>query len=169
LTAHSLTDDAIFAAALAAWWQLRRSACLLPHLRKSPVRLRSGSRVVSRIMTIVVTPLRMTCRRDDGHTFDVLATSPMAVRVTMAVRATGPGPSSGGDQVGPATVPLPHEPIVVPRPRPSMDPPTCPLLAVGNTAGGADRRRTTPVVPPDPRGPIRPLAQSPTAPRGSRW
>src|SRR5689334_2255380 len=36
LMAHVPADDAIFALALAAWWQLRRSAYLLPHLRKGP-------------------------------------------------------------------------------------------------------------------------------------
>ena len=38
---HPLADDVTFAVALAAWWQLRRSAYLLPHLRRGPSAFRS--------------------------------------------------------------------------------------------------------------------------------
>jgi len=48
--------DGFFAIVLAAWWQLRRSAYLLPHLRKGPSSFHSsrGNRSASWIMTAVM-------------------------------------------------------------------------------------------------------------------
>ena len=55
MMAHSLIiGDGFFAVVLAAWWQLRRSAYLLPHLRRGPSSFRfdPGYRFVSWIMAI---------------------------------------------------------------------------------------------------------------------
>jgi hypothetical protein len=96
LTAHMPADDATFALAVAAWWQLRRSAYLLPHLRKGPtsIGIRSGAAVLAWVSSIVAvsTPLtglprpRAAGGRDDQQAVELLDTVPMAT--SPARRAT---------------------------------------------------------------------------------
>ena len=60
---HTLiTADGIFVLALAAWWQLRRSANLLPHLRRGPssFHFSPANGVVAWIMTAVTAQTRLT-------------------------------------------------------------------------------------------------------------
>lgn len=155
--AHLPADDAIFVLALAAWWQLRRSAYLLPHLRKGPssIGVHSGAGVPSWIMAVTLRPLVATRRRaaesrDTRLIAEVLDTVPMAVpsTTTWDSSATTPDLVPVGRRP-----PLPRPPAMsprhasIPRPRPAMDPPTYPLPS--------ERPLT-------PHGPIKP-----TPPRGS--
>jgi hypothetical protein len=152
--AHPLVDDVIFAFALAPWWQLRRSAYLLPHLRKgpSPVRHHPDAGVGSWIKAISAVSTPTTCRRaeptrrsaadarDIGRAADVLDTVPMAVRPATPPRppshdagVTTPTPVPVGlrqappppwRQMPPPTVPMRRPPASIPRPRAAMEPPT---------------------------------------------
>jgi len=152
--AHPPVDDAIFAFALAAWWQLRRSAYLLPHLRKgpSPVGLHPDAGVGSWIKAISVISTPTTGRRtlptrrsapdagDVGRAADLLDTVPMAVRAATVppgpqVRDAGvttptPVPVGSRHAVPPPRRQTPpptvplRRPPASPRPRPAMEPPT---------------------------------------------
>jgi hypothetical protein len=64
--AHSLiAGDGFFAVVLAAWWQLRRSAHLLPHLRKGPSSflVHPGHGFVPGIMAIITLQPLLTIQR----------------------------------------------------------------------------------------------------------
>lgn len=65
MTQSLISGDAAFAIVLAAWWQLRRSAHLLPHLRQGPSSyfFHPGHALVARIMVIIMLRLPMTIRR----------------------------------------------------------------------------------------------------------
>lgn len=56
--------DGFFVIALAAWWQLRRSAYLLPHLRRGPSAFvfHPGRGLVAQFMAIIVGPALLTFR-----------------------------------------------------------------------------------------------------------
>lgn len=115
--AHTLiARDATLAVALAAWWQLRRSAHLLPHLRRGPssFSVNPVHGFGSWIMAITVRPLlTIHC-------------------VQRPTRRVVPGtrnpqePSPRG--LGPATTPIPIPAEL--RPPSGSEPPTCPFPVV---------------------------------------
>jgi len=137
LMAHPLIDDMTFALALAAWWQLRRSAYLLPHLRKCPFWSgRSPATGLSAwaMANVRVSPLTAHSRRrpgrqartdnDDGSDTGEQATDALYLSPVTAL------PPSPSPELTPATIP-----ILVPsglRPPPPSPPrhalpPTMPL------------------------------------------
>lgn len=184
LMAHLPADDAIFALALAAWWQLRRSAYLLPHLRKGPASIgvhsdagvRSWVRAITAVSTSITRQRTVPTRRsvadpgDDRPTAEVLDTVPMAVPSPPATAwdawATAPDLVPAGrrqplPRPRPSVTPPRHPSASIPRPRPGMDPPTYPSLAVGQAARAAIRPTPT----ANRREPI--TRTTPTPPRSS--
>ena len=93
---HSLINQNwIFAAVLAGWWQLSRSAKLLPHLRRRPSSFLfiPGYVFVSWIMAIIKLQALLTIRRQRWLTRQV------AVENGQVVRTTGADPASDGTAV----------------------------------------------------------------------
>ncbi len=113
---HSLiAGDAAFAVVLAAWWRLRRSAHLLPHLRKGPSSyfFNPGPRSVSWIMAIITVQPLLTIHRPRRS----------------IPTAAGPGPT-------PERVPTSTS-RTSSTTRASSEPPTCPFPVVGPRASGS--------------------------------
>ncbi len=134
----------IFAAVLAGWWQLSRSAKLLPHLRRRPSSFLfiPGYVFVSWIMAIIKLQALLTIRRQRWLTRQVAvengqvvrtaaadheaveATPGMAVGPPMPVApgvpvAAGVAMGSGTQQLVSATMPI--RPMVAPRPAPPTE------------------------------------------------
>ena len=152
--AHSLiVGDAALAVVFAAWWQLRRSAHLLPHLRRGPSSFffHPGYGFVSWIMAIITLQPLLTIHRrrrptgqkavENGH----LGRSAGVLDRTHAPSArpglksgpevlglseSGPGESGPGGS-GWATAPIPIRARPGSMSGPSSEPPTCPFPVVG--------------------------------------
>jgi hypothetical protein len=157
--AHSLiVGDAAFAVVLAAWWQLRRSAHLLPHLRRGPSSFvyRPGYGCVSWIMAIItLQPLLTPHHRrrptrhmavESGHLGRSAGvpdrTHAPAARPglksgpeVLGLREPGPGESGPGES-GWATAPIPIRARPMTMSGPSSEPPTCPFPVVGSRISG---------------------------------
>jgi hypothetical protein len=195
MMAHSLiTGDGFFAAVLAAWWQLRRSAHLLPHLRRGPCSLRfdPGYRFVAWIMAAIGTLQSVSApgrpwwlaRRsavDNGRVVSTAAgpdgTSVPTAAAGAASKAAAGAVGSGRQELIAATVPIPVPaglrpppprrpgPGAMPQPPSPSPPPSRP------TPQAAVEPRTCPfpmVVGRRPREhPTVPVG-SPTGPRGDR-
>src|SRR4051812_6992267 len=90
---HSLINQNwIFAAVLAGWWQLSRSAKLLPHLRRRPSSFLfiPGYVFVSWIMAIIKLQALLTIRRQRWLTRQVAVENGQVVRTTGADTAADP-------------------------------------------------------------------------------
>jgi hyaluronan synthase len=99
---HSLINQNwIFAAVLAGWWQLSRSAKLLPHLRRRPSSFLfiPGYVFVSWIMAIIKLQALMTIRRQRWLTRQV------AVENGQVVRTTDADPAMAGASADPRAAP----------------------------------------------------------------
>ena len=99
---HSLINQNwIFAAVLAGWWQLSRSAKLLPHLRRRPSSFLfiPGYVFVSWIMALIKLQALLTIRRQRWLTRQVAVENGQVVRTTDADPAEapmgGPAPQQG--------------------------------------------------------------------------
>jgi hypothetical protein len=150
-----IAGDAAFAVVLAAWWQRRRSAHLLPHLRRGPSSFvfNPGYGCVSWILAIIAPQPLLTLhrlRRPTRH----MATGNGYVRRGAAVPdrthtpVMRPELRSRPEESGWATAPIPIP--VGRRPtrtgvsrsapgstsRPSSEPPTCPFPVVGPRSSG---------------------------------
>jgi hypothetical protein len=170
-----IAGDAAFAVVLAAWWQLRRSAHLLPHLRKGPSSFffNPGHGFVSRIMAIITVHLLLTRRRRRRPT-------------PVASPKLNSGPEElvpeewGREQWSCVTAPIPIPAGLRPAPqrvarsvprlssRPAPEPSTCPLPMDGLQASGP---ATLPIGPQ--LGPHREngpgYVKPPTQPAADRW
>jgi hypothetical protein len=103
---HSLINQNwIFAAVLAGWWQLSRSAKLLPHLRRRPSSFLfiPGYVFVSWIMAIIKLQALLTIRRQRWLTRQVAVENGQVVRTSGADPAEAPMPS-GSPQGAPVPV-----------------------------------------------------------------
>lgn len=158
--AHSLiTGDGFFAVVLAAWWQLRRSAYLLPHLRRSPSSLfvNPGHGFVSWIMAVTTLQPLLTLHRRRRPTRQMAAdnscvsghvvrspgvpdrTHAPAARPELKSDPASLGPGESRWATAPIPIPTglrltpPRAPRSTPRStsRPAPDPPTCPFPVVG--------------------------------------
>lgn len=171
---HTLiTADGIFVLALAAWWQLRRSANLLPHLRRGPssFHFSPANGVVAWIMTAVTAQTRLTRHFRRSVTRPAALESGQHVRTvpaplgTHAPARTGAAPEWDAAPI-PIPIPGPVRPtgsMHGPRHQPVADPPTAPFPAVGPPPGpphtGSDDGSTEP--------PTRPALRPAVARRGS--
>ena len=100
---HALiSQNWIFAAVLAGWWQLTRSAKLLPHLRRRPSSFLfiPGYVFVSWIMAIIKLQALLTIRRQRWLTRQVAVENGEVVRTTGADTSGGAGGGAGA--AGPA-------------------------------------------------------------------
>ncbi len=103
---HSLINQNwIFAAVLAGWWQLSRSAKLLPHLRRRPSSFLfiPGYVFVSWIMAIIKLQALLTIRRQRWLTRQVAVENGQVVRTAGA----DPAESTGGTVGAPQGAPVP--------------------------------------------------------------
>lgn len=166
---HTLiTADGIFVLALAAWWQLRRSAHLLPHLRRGPssFHFSPATGVVAWIITAQTrltlyfrrSVTRPTALESGQHVWT--APAPLG---THAPARTGAAPEC---HTAPIPIPIPVRPtgsMHEPRHQPVADPPTAPFPAVGPPPGpphtGSGDGSTEP--------PTRPALRPAVARRGS--
>jgi hypothetical protein len=102
---HALISGyAALAVVLSAWWQLRRSAYLLPYLRWGPSSFffNPGPSGFARVMVIITLQV------------------PLAI---CRLRSPARPPARGPEDRGQPTVPIPMPP-------PVADPPTCPLPVI---------------------------------------
>lgn len=162
-----IAGDGAFAVVLAAWWQLRRSAHLLPHLRKGPSSFffNPGNGFVSRVMVIITQLVLLTIRPPRERSLQVVLGNGQPVPragVPDRTRALGAGPRSESDrkELGWATVPIPvpggshpapqpTAPLTLrstprPAPRPAVEAPTRPIPVVG----ARSPRHATPQIGP---------------------
>ena len=177
---HPLVDDVTFAVALAAWWQLRRSAYLLPHLRRGQSSFRPWPGIASWIIASAarVTRPRPTPADAESETeqaTDVLEALPVAA-----------SPQTDTQELASTTMPipvpsdllpaLPPPPLRPPRrtayppavastramsgPRPPMDAPARPSSAAGVGARHVEQRGRA-------HASTEPVTRVPTSPRGS--
>jgi cellulose synthase/poly-beta-1,6-N-acetylglucosamine synthase-like glycosyltransferase len=119
---HSLiTQNWIFAAVLAGWWQLSRSAKLLPHLRRRPSSFLfiPGYVFVSWLMAIIKLQALLTIRRQRWLTRQVAVENGQVVRTSGADPAEAPMSAAQGvpvpvgapQELLSATMPIrPHTP-----------------------------------------------------------
>jgi hypothetical protein len=137
LMAHPPIDDMTFALALAAWWQLRRSAYLLPHLRKCPfwsARSPATGLAAWAMANVGVSPLTAHSRRrpvrptrtdnGDGNDTGEQATDALYLSPVTTL------PPSRSHELTSATIPiLVPSGLRPPRPSPPRHahPPTAPL------------------------------------------
>ena len=189
--AHSLiAGDGLFAVVLAAWWQLRRSAHLLPHLRRGPSSflVHPGHGFVSWIMAIVtlqplltIHRLRRPTRQMAGHNGYVSAyvsgcAGGYVVRsADVPDRTHGPAVRPelrwGSERLGPEDSGWVTAPIPIPAGLPPL-PPRVPRSMPGSTSRPAPEPPTCPfpVVGPQASGPatlpIGPQAGPPHAENG---
>jgi cellulose synthase/poly-beta-1,6-N-acetylglucosamine synthase-like glycosyltransferase len=152
----------VFAAVLAGWWQLSRSAKLLPHLRRRPSSFFfiPGYVFVSWIMAIIKLQALLTIRRQRWLTRQVAVENGQVVRTAEAAEsmeavAAAPGipVESGTEELVSATMPIrsPLGPRPTPSPTPRLTPSPTP-------------RPTPRMMPsPTPRPRQRPPAEAPTA------
>lgn len=112
-----LSEDVEFAVVLAAWWRLRHSSYLLPHLRRgpSPFAFHPGHAAVSWIMTIAVEPaMLVVCHvpwtNRPAQALPPWVDPPTDPRGVAVVPPAHPHGSSGGDGRGPAGPVLPPTP-----------------------------------------------------------
>ncbi len=108
---HSLINQNwIFAAVLAGWWQLSRSAKLLPHLRRRPSSFLfiPGYVFVSWIMAIIKLQALLTIRRQRWLTRQVAVENGQVVRTAGADPAEAPT-TVGAPQGAPVPVGAPQE------------------------------------------------------------
>ncbi len=129
MTQSLMSGDAAFAIVLAAWWQLRRSAHLLPHLRPGPRSyfFHPGQAFVARIMVIITLRLALTIRRGWWPQPRPRPLSPSGP-ASAAEPTTCPFPVVEARSSGPATVPI-GLPVAPPERQtgpPSVEPPTLP-------------------------------------------
>jgi hypothetical protein len=152
-----IVDDGFFAVVLAAWWQLRRSAHLLPHLRKGPstFHFSPGNRFVSWIMAAVSGQALLTLRTRRGAIRPVSLGNGRQAVLTHAeseqdtywtVSSTMPIPVPSGRQATPRSGSIPD-----PMPQPVMEPPTFPFPLIKARPDGPP-----PVRPREPNGHPRP-------------
>ncbi|HEY0812109.1 MAG TPA: hypothetical protein VGE11_02415 [Pseudonocardia sp.] len=169
--AHSLiAGDGAFAVVLAAWWQLRRSAHLLPHLRRGPRSFffNPGHGFLSWMM-IITLQSRSTIRRprrmsrqvavDDGRVV-------WAAGVPDGPNACDAAPERelGRGELSSTTVPIPvvarlrrvSQPAPPPTPQlmtrgPAVELPTCPFPVVRARSAGHAALPIGPLAGP-PRG-----------------
>ena len=131
---HALiVQNWIFAAVLAGWWQLSRSAKLLPHLRRRPSSFLfiPGYVFVSWIMAIIKLQALLTIRRQRWLTRQV------AVENGEVVRTTGADPAAA-----PTAQPMP-------APQPTQRVPVPAAAGVPMHPGGGDLvSATMPIRPP---------------------
>jgi cellulose synthase/poly-beta-1,6-N-acetylglucosamine synthase-like glycosyltransferase len=93
---HALvTQNWVFAGVLALWWQISRSAKLLPHLRRRPSSFFfiPGYVVVSWIMALIKLQALFTIRRQRWLTRQVAVENGAVVRTTQLEEHTEPEPS----------------------------------------------------------------------------
>jgi hypothetical protein len=165
--AHPLiAGDGLFAVVLAAWWQLRRSAHLLPHLRRgrSSFLVHPGHGFVPGIMAIItlqplltIYRLRRTTRQVAVHNGYVSCYVSGYVARSAGVPDRTDAPSaraelrsgprvSGPEELGWATAPIP-----IPTGLPPL-PPRASRSMPGSTSGPAPEPPTCPFPVVGPRG-----------------
>ena len=165
--AHPLiAGDGLFAVVLAAWWQLRRSAHLLPHLRRgrSSFLVHPGHGFVLGIMAIItlqplltIYRLRRTTRQVAVHNGYVSCYVSGYVARSAGVPDRTDAPSaraelrsgprvSGPEELGWATAPIP-----IPTGLPPL-PPRASRSMPGSTSGPAPEPPTCPFPVVGPRG-----------------
>jgi hypothetical protein len=135
--------DGIFVLALAAWWQLRRSASLLPHLRRGPssFHFSPANAVVAWIMTAVTAQTRLTLHFRRSVTRPAAQESGQHVRTAPAPLGTdAPARTGAAPELDTAPIPIPGPvrptgSVPGPRHQPVADPPTAPFPAVGPPPG----------------------------------
>ena len=180
-TVHALiVADGVFAMALAAWWQLRRSANLLPHLRRGPssFHFSPANAVVAWIMAAVTVPTRLTLHFRRSVPRPAALESGQRARIArVPVGTHTPARPGAVPESDTAPIPIPGplrqaalqptDSVPGPRPQPVVDPPTSPFPAVGPPTGpphtGSGHGATE--QPTDP--PTRPALRPAVARRGS--
>jgi hypothetical protein len=130
MTQSLISGDAAFAIVLAAWWQLRRSAHLLPHLRQGPSSyfFHPGHAFFARILLIITLRLPLTIWR--GWWWPQRRPGPLSQSgpTPMTEPTTCPFPVVEARSPGPATVPIgrPVVPLNGETGPGSVEPPTQP-------------------------------------------
>jgi hypothetical protein len=193
---HSLINQNwIFAAVLAGWWQLSRSAKLLPHLRRRPSSFLfiPGYVFVSWIMAIIKLQALMTIRRQRWLTRQVAVENGQVVRTsgadpaedqTMVQHAAGatqgvPVPVGASPELVSATMPIrPHIPSPGGPRGPHFQPTTATTAMPGRHPGlvppqatptehiASVRPRPRPYVVDQPTGPVNPIVPRQTTNSG---
>lgn len=139
----------LFAGVLALWWQISRSAKLLPHLRRRPSSFFfvPGYVAVSWLMALIKLRALLTVRKQRWLTREV------AVEGGAVVRTGEPGAPSAPDlRSAPSPVSAPRPtPAPRPSPRPRPTPSPRPRPTPGPAPVAASRPRPTPHTRPSPR------------------
>jgi len=137
----------IFAVTLAAWWQLRRSANLLPHLRRGPssFHFSPANGVVAWIMMTVTAQTLLTRQFQRSVPRSAASENGQRVRTDRVPLGThGPAMTRAVPEwdTMPISIPGPLGPTAAQppgsAPQPVADPPTSPFPAVGPHAGSGD-------------------------------
>lgn len=166
--AHALiVGDAALSVVLAAWWQLRRSAHLLPHLRRGPSSFffHPGYGRVSWTMAIITLQPLWTLHRRRRPTRQMAVENAhlgrsVGIPDRMHARAAPPGLKSGPEvpglpDLGPGgsgwvTAPIPMHARPGSMSGPSSESATCPFPVVGPRSSGQATPAIVPQAGPPP-------------------